>query len=888
MKRRLMSALCLLLVSLPMNGIAISQTLSSKKRAVEVPMSTDLSREIVEAGAYTSLLGNGVVVNWKTTREIGIAGFNLYRIDAEGKRSAVNDSLIAGTMMLRNTAKFPEASGGVYSQYDPNGNINSRYYIESVNTNGATITDGPLAPQQTTNFRSKMTFDPQERPDRAAGMGKVLEQDFPVSLSGSAVTPIDNSANRSRNADGKTAGRTAEDPVNQKWVAAQPGVKLQVRQNGMYRVTRSALQAAGFNVNASPDLWQLYVDGSQVKMIVEPSGNYIEFYGTGIDIENSDSRYYYLLVGPSPGQRIASTYRRPFSPNIQGQYFQNSTLTIERLNYLGQFTNGDETNWFGVVLGPSAPVARTVNLPNVNFAYPTAEVEVSTHGFLNGLHRVQVSLNGNVLGNLEYDGVSSFTRTFTVNTSILTSGTNNFSFSCLNGPSDFNLLKHIKVTYPRGYVAVDNRLAFDSVNQHATKVTGFDTSNVRVFTLSRSGEPQLIINTSVAPGIGGFDVTVPSGRNSAMIAVADNALLSPVAITPNVPSQLSAGTSNADMVIISHGNFMAGANDWAAYREADGLNVDVVNVEDVYDEFDYGLPTPAAIRNYLQYADTNYPNLKYAFLIGDATYDPRNFTGSGYNDFIPTKFVNTSVGGESPSDEWLGDFTNDSVAEIAIGRLPVRASGPIATVLAKLTVFEANIENDLAQRGVLFVADEPNTYPFPDVNRLLAEELPKGTPVEYVDRPENPDVTIVRTRLISEINEGYFIVNYTGHGSPALWSSSQMLRITDVPQMVNSGDKLSMFFMLTCLNGSFTDPVNDWLAEAILKSPVGGAPVVWSSTGSTTPDIQQIMATRFFDLLGQGTHQRLGDAIRESKLEAPNPDIPLTWALFGDPSMNMK
>jgi hypothetical protein len=48
------------------------------------------------------------------------------------------------------------------------------------------------------------------------------------------------------------------------------------------------------------------------------------------------------------------------------------------------------------------------------------------------------------------------------------------------------------------------------------------------------------------------------------------------------------------------------------------------------------------------------------------------------------------------------------------------------------------------------------------------------------------------------------------------------------------------------------------------------------------------MATRFFHVLGLGTHARLGDAIKEAKQNAPDQDVPLTWALLGDPASRVK
>jgi hypothetical protein len=429
-------------------------------------------------------------------------------------------------------------------------------------------------------------------------------------------------------------------------------------------------------------------------------------------------------------------------------------------------------------------------------------------------------------------------------------------------------------------------------------VTGFNTPNIRVFDLYYENDPMLILNTTATPGANGFDVSIPSGRAHPMIAVNENSLLSPVSITLNTPSTLSSSASTADMLILSHGNFMAESNNWANYRRGQGLTVDVVNVEDVYDEFDFGLPTPGAVKAYLLYLKGIDANLKYVMLAGDSTYDSRNYTGLGYNDFIPTKFVDTPEG-ESPSDEFLGDGDGDGVAEMAIGRMTVRDGATMTFIQSKVAAFEASVANAMMTRGALFVADQPDGWDFDYMNHQLRNKLPVSMPATFVyaleDDPAPFNASVIRGRIINAVNAGPFLVNYAGHGAPRVWSSLQIMRYTpnspatnDVINFTNSGGNLSLFLMLTCLNGFFVDLSDDSIAEGVMKLPTGGSPTTWSSTGSTTPNIQEEMALVFFDLLGQGTYTRLGDATHAAKLSATSPEVPLTWAIIGDPALKIK
>ncbi|MBK7513429.1 MAG: hypothetical protein IPI76_14370 [Chloracidobacterium sp.] len=88
--------------------------------------------------------------------------------------------------------------------------------------------------------------------------------------------------------------------------------------------------------------------------------------------------------------------------------------------------------------------------------------------------------------------------------------------------------------------------------------------------------------------------------------------------------------------------------------------------------------------------------------------------------------------------------------------------------------------------------------------------------------------------LLGEINQGRYIVNYSGHGSTGVWASTGFFGVNSVPQLTNS-NSLSLFTMLTCLNGYFINPTADSLAEKLFNAQNGGSVMSWASNGKTTP-----------------------------------------------------
>jgi len=142
--------------------------------------------------------------------------------------------------------------------------------------------------------------------------------------------------------------------------------------------------------------------------------------------------------------------------------------------------------------------------------------------------------------------------------------------------------------------------------------------------------------------------------------------------------------------------------------------------------------------------------------------------------------------------------------------------------------------------------------------------------------------------LFEAINRGQTVVNYTGHGSVDLWRAG-LLTNDDVPLLANR-DHLSLFILMTCLNGYSHDPALDSLGKALLKAEQGGAIAVWSSSGMTDPDDQVAMNRELYRLLfaGRTESMTIGELTARAKASIANEDIRRTWILLGDPTMKIR
>jgi hypothetical protein len=317
-------------------------------------------------------------------------------------------------------------------------------------------------------------------------------------------------------------------------------------------------------------------------------------------------------------------------------------------------------------------------------------------------------------------------------------------------------------------------------------------------------------------------------------------------------------------------------------RQSQGYKVAVVDIDDVYDEFSYGNRTPQALKDFLAYARGNWKIApRFVLLAGDASYDPKNYLGFGVGDLVPTKLIDTQFM-ETASDDWLCDFDDDGLAEMAIGRLPVRSAGEAANLVAKLIGYEKGARSE----GVLLVADDSRDgVDFEAISNELRGVIPSDQRVEQINRGALDPAT-AKAQLLEAINRGQKVVNYDGHGNVDAWRG--LLTIEDVKSMYNA-DTLSLFVMMTCLNGYFHEAQSDSLAEALIKAEKGGAVAVWASSGMTSPGDQAVIDVEMFKrLFDPASPRTLGEVALRAKTKGLNKDARLTWILLGDPATTIE
>jgi hypothetical protein len=679
-------------------------------------------------------------------------------------------------------------------------------------------------------------------------------------------------------------------PAVQQTLAGGPALKLLVKEEGWYRVSSSELKAAGLSSWVDPQFLRLYTEGVEVPLgvISEKQGKSvsleaIEFYGVGLDTPSTDTRVYWLVEGMQPGKRVGLSHGQGGQTGASS--FAYTVEKKDRVFYFASLKNGEESNFFGPVVN-QAGADQLLEVRNLDLsASGDATLEVRIQGVTALPHQVNVLVNESAIGTLSWEGQALKTGVFSVPQSYLLEGENLVTLVAVGGETDVSLLDSIRLAYGHTYRAYEDELKCQAQGGTQVSIDGFRTPGVRVFDITDAGDV-FEVETKGKAVDSGYGVTfrVPGSGARTLLALTDQRVKSLAGIRANQPS-LWRKAGGYDLVIVSHGDFMGSLSSLEALRRSQGLSVGVVDIEDVYDEFSYGMKSPQALKNFLSHAKSSWSRPpRFVLLVGDASFDPRNYLGYGDQDYVPTKLIDT-VHLETASDDWFVDFDNDGLPDMAIGRLPVQTAEEAATVVSKLIGYEKSGEK---KEAILVAdrADNPNDFDFEGSSEGVRALLPASILVRKIFRGQFSTDAQARAELLGGISQGPVLVNYMGHGSLGVWRGD-LLTVNDAESLIN-GLQLPLFVNMTCLNGFFQAPYADSMAEGLLKAQGGGAIAIWASSGMTEPDKQALMNKEMIRVLFNGQGLTFGEAMKRAKAATSDLDVRRTWVLFGDPTTRLK
>lgn len=799
----------------------------------ELAVSTSLATPVVLSAFDLDTRGGATQIDFATSSEASTIGFNVYR--ADGTR--VNKSLIPASL---------KPQGGKYHLLDPeNSDPNARYTVEEVTASGRATRYGPY-----NHFKG---FDREEAKQRNAARFHPLFQNFGVA---------------------SDAAFDVASEAKAKVEAAMIGVSA----DGIVSVSAQTLaDTLGANPNAiraSLGNGKLSVTSNGAQVAWTSDGENLLFYGQKGTTLYSNERMY--RVEQSGGTRMQTLNVSPSGTTVSS-YTATRTYAqdIFPATVLPLDANSDYWFWDYVLSGDPDVGRRTFTLDVPSLASAGgAQLAVKLQGALqDGAHKALLSLNGVPIGEANWSSLDPSTTVINLPGGVLRDGANDLTVEGVLAPGagmDIFYIDGFGLRFQR-YAKPENGAL--EARTSGTFAAGPFTAAPMILDISNPLRPTLVKGARFYGGLANF--VVPSTRT---LFLAEN-FVTPSSVRGAPDANLS-GRLRADWVAIAPHNMVSATNALATLRAREGLMTQVVDLDDVYNEFSGGNVTPLAIRDFIKSTRTWSRVPKYFVLIGVGTVDYRGL------DVPPgpmPPFMTTTQEGIFASDSLFTDFDGDRLPDVAIGRIPVSTASELSAYIAKL---DTNARRSVNRSPIVFTADNADgTTSFRNTSEKSSIPLAQR-PSERIyldDIGAGP----ARTALFGAWQHGTPLVSWVGHGGVDQLSASAVLTAYDSADLTSSG-RLPILVAMTCTANRFETGYVDAIGTTLTREAGAGALAVWSASGlSEHPLAADIQRT--FMLLAQqapaGT--RLGDLIVQALGEHPS-DTTSIYLLLGDPAIRLE
>jgi hypothetical protein len=736
-----------------------------------------------------------------------------------------------------------------------------------------------------------------------------------------------------------------------------------VEKSGVYKVSKGFLQQLGLNVNGiDSKKVKIYGNGGRmlplsnatyyptdltenaIQIIGENDGvfnddDYILFYAEGVDTWNQESQtnvnlydtksYYYVTVQGSDGKRIQN----------MAQPSGNSTLNLSKFDD-HQFYEKDLVNigrlgrkWFGEVFDINQEQEFSFNFPNIDTSTPI-KLTINTASAAFTPTTFKVSANGQDVGTMsfpalvQYSGILFYESALPSNTTFPSSESVKIKLTYNNNgvPGSKGYLDKIMLTAKRNLQGYGKQFLFQyDLSNSSFGIVNYTLSNAngisQIWDVTDIYNVTKIENTNQAS----FSFKANLGEIKKYVALDALDYYTPLKTSKTkIANQNLKGTlfknnqgqfQDIDYVIITPA-FLSNQADKLAnfHRTYSNLNVKVIPLETIYQEFSSGKQDIAAIRNCIKYIYNNASapekKIKYVNLFGDASYDYKNRISNNTNIVPIYHALNSNTTGESAfaSDDFFGlmDASEGNIGsfyggiDIAVGRMINDNTSQADEMVNKVIEYYDVKSYGGWRNNYVMVSDDSDKSsdaslqsrqnnladkitsekPFLNVNKILLDSYTQEASAGGSRYPKS------RTDLFSAFEKGALVFNYLGHGGEDGLASERLWEKSDGQNLINQY-KYPLFITITCDFSRFDNPSRPTAGEYTYWNPKGGA----ISMITTIREIGQYSAENFNDVLakylfsyGSNQYTTIAEALRLSKNSNPNSSTNVVFYI-GDPAL---
>jgi hypothetical protein len=751
----------------------------------------------------------------------------------------------------------------------------------------------------------------------------------------------------------RSAAPAYEHSRSDSWIDySQEYLKIGVANDDVVRLPYAVLQAYGVPVGTlNPKAFKLFLKGKEVPIYVygesdnvfDP-GDYVEFlgrrnYGNGdyrtiaasgtpyheyLD-RYSDTTIYWLNWGGSFGKRVDTVITMSGSPADTTNYYDE--LIHKEFNYYWDFSlsGGDVRRNSPSILENATWNEGNLGVGTLPISFPVTNLypnrpsrafvklqDYSSDISLNA-HDLALSINAKPTvydsGYINKYQVKVLAASF--NSSALTNGANTVNIQSYPTANSINTVIRdwYELEYPRYLQAASDSIIFSYRNPVPPKfsivaVSGLSSSAMTLYKFKIADSSIVkITNYSRNNDTLRFIDTVAAGTTYFLCNANKTKL--PVVFYKKKFIDLRGPNNTADYLAITHPYFKAAAASYLSFIASTyKVTTKLIDVNDIYDEFNYGFFAAEPIRDFLQATHQYWqtPKPQYVFLIGKGTYDfygnkSRYFGAPVLTNFVPPY-------GDPVSDTWytIWDSTGALLPQMDIGRIPAKNMDEFQSYFTKHQKYVSKGYDDWNKR-YLFFSGGDFTQPDQLVQSKAVNDAiinndvvnpPIGGLIANFYKTINPITNFgpySSSFFDNAIEQGGLFISYLGHSGTQTWDNS----ITDIAQLANIRDRNPLITDFGCSTGKFAEPdvlsfselaTNDVKGQAIAY--IGNASLGFTSTAYTFPQV-------FYKKLLIDTSLSIGETHRLAKLDYfrqnGSSDVTnlfiLTNTLIGDPIVKL-
>ncbi len=698
--------------------------------------------------------------------------------------------------------------------------------------------------------------------------------------------------------------------------------KIFLKDKGIYRITFDQLVSNGVPIQGG-------VQSNALELINE--GNYIpiEVNDGGDGIFNSGD--YFQFVGLSPTPSANSRVNIYTNSNVYWFSYQSDTLTarynpvdgfpvnysstvqktIETLHFekdtlyeqLGHSNTLNIDHWYWAqVIGNHGNYTKVFDgffplPPNFATEEHYLKVKVNMTGMTNFNcspdHNVSIELTGQPIGTISWDDQTNTTfekQVYVSSDSIKLYSNANYvnirakGLICDPSESDEIRVNWFDLEYYRYNITNGNNFIFGSNQGQNGKIVfqiwNWQRDNIKIYIPSKA---KLINNAKILDDQFQSVLFVDTlNTRTDYFCAATDYFLSPDSIRGRNSSDLRNPSNGADYIIITHHDFINAAQRLAELRSNQypdsaitNPRIMIVDVDQIYDEFSYGMLNPLSLHDFVEYAFQNWvqPAPTYVVLFGDMSHDYRQLLPDSRPNFIPSISFYADTYGEAQSDNLIVSVAgNDLVPDLAIGRMSCETAEEADILMNKLENYPADPGKEwkqdvmLAASGIT-IEDELHMHFNEAANRIANTFLiPNGIhPSRVYNYPLNAADSMFLgggPQIRAEIDQGVIIGNYYGHGGGYQWD---LIFTNDDIQLLNNPGRLPVIISVTCYTAHFDN--QDVFGEQFNKLPGKGSIGFFGNTVLTYWPLGAYIDDAIFKEIFTNRDYTIGKAILNAKTQ---------------------